>query len=273
MNELVKRILVAIPAAAFFIYMSWLGEWYFAITVILISFIVIQELQRILERSGLNPNILFPYSIGLWILLSPQLPYAFELGIIIFLLFLAVHVINSSSNSILELGSTLFAGIYGSIGFMCLLLIRNLYTGPEGFLLTLLLFFMVWGNDVFAYFGGKTFGKHKIAPELSPNKTWEGFFSGFIGSGIGLAAMFYLVPIESPLSLLMLAPLIILIGVFGPIGDFTESKLKRAAGVKDSSNILPGHGGFLDRFDALILAAPIMYAYLKFLEALGYVRF
>lgn len=130
---------------------------------------------------------------------------------------------------------------------------------------------MVWGNDVFAYFGGKTFGKTPLASSISPNKTWEGFFSGFIGAGVGLALIIFLVPIESPFEAVLFVPLIFLISIFGPIGDLAESKLKRAAGKKDSSTLLPGHGGLFDRFDALLLAAPAMFVYLRILDILGYV--
>ena len=273
MNELAKRILFAIPAAAFFIWMNWLGEWFFAVTIILISYQVVHEIIRLMERMGMDSNILFPYSIALWILLSPYMSYSFEIGLVIFLLFIALQTIDTSERSLKELVTTIFAGIYGSLGFLCLLLIRDLFLNEQGFLLVLILMFMVWGNDVFAYFGGKTFGKHPLAPSISPNKTWEGFFSGFLGAGIGLLLIVYTVPIAAPFDLVLFAPLIFIVSTFGPIGDLMESKLKRAAGVKDSSSLLPGHGGFFDRFDALLLAAPSMYAYLRLLDVLGYVSF
>jgi phosphatidate cytidylyltransferase len=273
LSELAKRILVAVPAAAFFIWMNWLGTWYFTITVILIAFIVIQECIRILEAAEVHPNMLFPYSIGLWVLLTPYLPYPLELGVTILLIYVAMQVFRTSRQSIIELGSTLFTGIYAPAGFLCLLLIRDFRTPEEGFMLTMILLFMVWGNDVFAYFGGRAFGKHIMAAELSPKKTWEGFAFGFLGSGVGLAAVYYLIPLKFELNILFLLPVILLVGIFGPVGDFTVSKLKRVAGVKDSSQLLPGHGGLFDRFDALLLAAPAMFVYMKLLEALGYVRF
>ncbi len=273
MSELAKRVLVAVPAAAFFIWMNWLGGWYFTVSVILIAFIVIQECIRILEAAEVHPNMLFPYSIGLWVLLSPFLPYAFELGIAIFLFYIAMQVFRTSRPSIMEMGSTLFTGLYAPIGFLCLLLIRDFRSTEDGFMLTLILLLMVWGNDVFAYFGGRAFGKHIMAAELSPKKTWEGFVFGFLGSGVGLCLVYYLVPLKLDLNIFLLLPVILLIGVFGPVGDFTVSRLKRVAGVKDSSQLLPGHGGLFDRFDALLLAAPAMYIYMKLLEALGYVQF
>jgi phosphatidate cytidylyltransferase len=101
-----------------------------------------------------------------------------------------------------------------------------------------------------------------MAPHLSPKKTWEGFVFGFSGAALGL----YLVTLIYPDSIVTMPkfwPLIFLISIFGPIGDLTASKLKRAAGAKDSSNLLPGHGGFLDRFDSILLASPVMYIYLR----------
>ena len=273
MSELAKRVLVAVPAAAFFIWMNWLGGWFFTITVILIAFIVIQECIRILEAGDVHPNMLFPYSIGLWVLLSPFLPYPFELGIAILLTYIAMQVFRTSRQSVIEMGSTLFTGLYAPVGFLCLLLIRDFRSPEEGFMLTMILLFMVWGNDVFAYFGGRAFGKHIMAKQLSPKKTWEGFAFGFAGSGVGLVLIYYLIPLNLGLHIVFLLPAILLVGIFGPVGDFTVSKLKRIAGVKDSSQLLPGHGGLFDRFDALLLAAPAMYIYMKLLEALDYVRF
>src|SRR5699024_6234076 len=145
--------------------------------------------------------------------------------------------------------STLFCGMYAPTGLLLLLLVRNLGSSETGFVLTIALLLMVWGNDVFAYFGGKQFGRRLLAPSVSPKKTWEGFFSGFIGAFAGLLITFYLIPMSFPTELVQALPLVVLVSIFGPIGDLAESKLKRAAGVKDTSNILPGHGGFLDRFD------------------------
>ena len=144
-------------------------------------------------------------------------------------------------------------------------------THTDGFIYSIILIFMVWGSDVFAYFGGKTFGKNALAPTISPNKTWEGFFSGYIGSIIGATAVFYLVPFTMPFDILQIVPLALMVATFGPIGDLLESKMKRTANMKDSSNILPGHGGFFDRFDALILAAPVAYVYLTIMDMIGFI--
>ncbi len=121
----------------------------------------------------------------------------------------------------------------------------------------------VWANDSMAYFAGSMFGRHRLAPTLSPKKTWEGSVSGAVfgalvgvGAAVGLAGM----------------PLYPMIGVFvatsivAQIGDLLESLLKRSAAVKDSGRIMPGHGGVLDRMDAILLAAPLFYALMSVLD-------
>jgi phosphatidate cytidylyltransferase len=127
---------------------------------------------------------------------------------------------------------------------------------------------MIWGNDVFAYFGGKTFGKHKMAPLISPKKTWEGFASGFLGAALVLIVGWFLAADLLSLSLTELLPMILLVSVFGPVGDLFASKIKRFTGSKDSGKLLPGHGGFFDRFDSLLLVSPSVYIYFSILNML-----
>lgn len=272
-SELAKRIVVAVPAAAIFLYLTWLGGWVFKTAVILIGFFVIYESILLFKKSGLYPDRLFPFSFGLWILLLPDLPHAFQIGLAIFLLFLVLQVTKSPEVSARSFASTLFCGIYAPPGLLAFILIRQFGNGEQGFMLALSLLLMVWGNDVFAYFGGKSTGKHLMAPSISPKKTWEGFGFGFLGALAGFSIAFYLVPFELPVTLAQGFPAIALISIMGPIGDLTASKLKRAGRVKDTSNILPGHGGFFDRFDGFILAAPAFYLYLYGLQLSGYASF
>jgi phosphatidate cytidylyltransferase len=138
-----------------------------------------------------------------------------------------------------------------------------------GFFLFLLMCFMIWGNDSLAYYGGRMFGKHLMAPHMSPKKTWEGFAAGFLGAGLAFVVAFLLTDLHpsfaAPFTWQQAWPMILLASVFGPIGDLAESKVKRAAGAKDSSTLLPGHGGFWDRFDSMLLVAPAMYLYILLL--------
>lgn len=273
MSELFKRVAFAVPAAALFIFLAWLGEWYFKGILILIGLFVIQEMIRILDKAHTPTDLLFPYTIGLWIMLSQEIPFSFEIGLGILILFFTIQTFNSSETSMSHLTATVFAGIYAPIGILSIILINSFGNGKDGFILTMLLIVMVWGSDIFAYFGGKSFGKHALAPSISPNKTWEGFFSGYVGSAVAASLFLFAVPYPSPISIIQLVPFALLVATFGPIGDLLESKLKRKAGVKDSSSLLPGHGGFFDRFDALLLAAPVAYIYLKVLRELGNVSF
>ncbi|RNC79325.1 MAG: phosphatidate cytidylyltransferase [Balneola sp.] len=273
MSELAKRIVFAIPAAALFIWITWLGGWYFKAMMIGIGFFIQSEMIKILDGAKNPVDTLFPYTIGLWVMLSQEIPFSFEIGVGIFVLFVAVQTFNKSEFDLSELTTTVFAGLYAPIGILSLIMISSIGSSEVGFTLVMLLAFMVWGSDVLAYFGGKAFGKHALAPSISPNKTWEGFFFGYLGSAIGALAVWFLFPYQSGLTLVNLIPMALLVATFGPIGDLLESKLKRKAGVKDSSTLLPGHGGFFDRFDALILAAPVALIYLKVLVEIGNVSF
>lgn len=271
MGELTKRILFAVPAAALFLYVTWIGQIYFTGLVILLTLFIQRELAILMGRAGYKADDYFPYTMGLLMLLSPYLAHTQLLFIILFLLFIGIQLLKSGDRGITEMIPSFFSGVYAPAGFLCLILIRNMDTHETGFVLTLTLLLMVWGNDVFAYFGGKQFGRRLLAPAISPGKTWEGFLFGILGAVAGLLIVNYLVPIPLPAPLVMLLPGAILISIFGPIGDLTESRLKRAAGAKDSSDILPGHGGFFDRFDALLLAAPAFYIYLELLKIIDYV--
>jgi phosphatidate cytidylyltransferase len=127
--------------------------------------------------------------------------------------------------------------------------------GPRTLLFTLVL---VWVGDTAAYFVGRTFGRHLMAPQVSPKKTWEGAVANLLGSLL-VAVVFYR---WMNMALPLLGCLAVLASVAGQAGDLLESAYKRSAGVKDSGVLLPGHGGVLDRIDALILAAPIVWYYL-----------
>lgn len=117
-------------------------------------------------------------------------------------------------------------------------------------------FLLIWVNDSFAYLVGKTIGKNKLFPRVSPKKTWEGTLGGLI---FALLAAYFIAKFESSLSLMQWFILALVIVLSGSIGDLLESKFKRDAGVKDSGAILPGHGGMLDRLDSLVFAAPFAY--------------
>ena len=121
----------------------------------------------------------------------------------------------------------------------------------------------IWVCDSAAFFAGRAWGRHKLFPRVSPNKTWEGAVAGFIGAVLAfVAARELALPYMTMTSAIVCGSIV---GVFGQLGDMVESLLKRDAGVKDSSGLIPGHGGVMDRFDSLILVSPVIFLYLDFI--------
>jgi phosphatidate cytidylyltransferase len=122
-----------------------------------------------------------------------------------------------------------------------------------------------FGSDTLAYFTGKALGRHKMAPQISPGKTWEGAIAGVVG-GIIVGLLFTLeTPLQLPLNWWQAVILGLLISVFGQLGDLAESLLKRSFGVKDSGSLMPGHGGILDRIDSVLFAGVVVYLYYVFI--------
>jgi len=144
-----------------------------------------------------------------------------------------------------------------------LVLLNLLYQIPveNNYQVLIGLFFLIWLNDTFAYFTGSLIGKHKMS-KISPKKTWEGAIGGFIFS---MAGAYVFSIIFHDLSLTEWIIFAFITVVFGTLGDLFESKLKRQAGLKESGNLMPGHGGILDRIDSILIAAPIVFFYIFFL--------
>ena len=132
-----------------------------------------------------------------------------------------------------------------------------------GFGWVVMSFVVTWMNDTFAYFAGRFLGRHKMFPRVSPKKTWEGFAGGFAGAIVGALVLLALFPRDwlPGLTVAGCFALGAVASVVGPVGDLAESMLKRAAGVKDSGRLIPGHGGLLDRIDALLFVAPWVYLF------------
>lgn len=150
--------------------------------------------------------------------------------------------------------------LYGTLGFVALARLRLLQDGLAYVLLPLVI---AWMSDTGAYFTGYFFGKHKMAPIISPKKTWEGFFGGWLVS-IGCAALFgvlyqLITGVTLSVSPLWMAVLAIPLAPLSVCGDLLASKIKRHYGIKDYGNIMPGHGGVMDRFDSVIVIAPLLW--------------
>lgn len=155
-------------------------------------------------------------------------------------------------------GKAIFSVVYVVIPFGFALglpdfIPNTLFFSKEVFII----FILIWSSDSFAYIGGRLFGKRKFAPKISPNKTWEGYFGGVLLTILlGVVLQVYFPSQKANWIILSF-----LIAIFAPLGDLIESQLKRKFGVKDSGNIIPGHGGVLDRLDSFILCSPIVYLY------------
>lgn len=160
-----------------------------------------------------------------------------------------------------HLGKIFLSIIYIVVPFTLMVQIPFLNT-QYSYINTIILgvFILIWINDTFAFIVGKNFGKHKLLERISPNKTIEGFIGGMIFT---FGASFILANQFTTLSLVQWIVIAGIVSIFGVLGDLIESMFKRQAGVKDSSNFIPGHGGFLDRFDSVIFAAPFIFIYLQ----------
>ena len=172
------------------------------------------------------------------------------------ILIACITLFKFSSELYYDEGKLIFTVIYVSLPFGFALGLPKFYDGTftwEVFLL----FVLIWSSDSFAYFTGRLFGKHKMAPKISPKKTWE----GFVGGVIFTLVLGYFIEQKFPELRGNWIIVGFLVSVFAPIGDLVESQLKRTFGVKDSGNIIPGHGGVLDRLDSFIIAAPVVYLY------------
>ena len=157
-------------------------------------------------------------------------------------------------DTIVDVAVTQLGMIYIGWFFSYFLFIRNL-TEHGGYLFFLML--TIWGNDVVAYLVGKKFGRHKLVPSISHNKTWEGSIAGFL-TCIAAAEIFSGIALINGTHAIILG---VLTGVVAQLSDLVESLIKRDAGVKDSGVVLPGHGGVLDRIDSFVLTAPLLYYY------------
>ncbi len=178
-------------------------------------------------------------------------------------LFIAIELYSITDRGIQNIALNIFGLIYFTLPFGLLHFIIDLqgadtelwFPGRVNIIFSLLL--LIWVNDTFAYIGGSLFGKHKLFPTHSPKKSWEGFFTGFAGAL--LCSYLIHLWLLNEYALMLPVSMAAIATVIGTTGDLFESMIKRNAGVKDSGNIMPGHGGFLDRFDALIFSIPFIF--------------
>ncbi|XEQ92799.1 hypothetical protein SCACP_16500 [Sporomusa carbonis] len=266
------RILTAVIGIPVAIYIINYGAWVFAVAVVLLALIAWHEFYKMMQFKDIRVH----YSTGLiGIILAlgcTWLGNAQELVMVILLIVLLTMVKTILSHAIFGVSDaafTILGTLYVGLTFAHLLLLRftdqYAYISTElgslsaGAIYLWLAFVGTWASDTMAYFVGSQLGRHKLCPAISPGKTYEGAVGGLIGSVIGVTAL----GAFAGLPLIHTIVIGLLVGIAAPFGDLAESALKRFTGVKDSGNILPGHGGVLDRFDAIMFAVPVVYYYIK----------
>lgn len=216
------------------------------------------EFYRMARLGGRMPNEFIGLAAAVLYPLAALVSVEGQTGVTLLLMLAAgTWYVLTPRASISDAAITVFGAAYTGLLFSSVVVIRASYLGTEGALLTLGVMGSVWVNDATAYIFGSQFGKHKMAPRISPNKSWEGFVGGLLGSCLTWVALYALKVCGISLPLALIGGLVC--GVSGVIGDLFESRLKRAVGVKDSGNLIPGHGGLLDRSDSMLFATMTAY--------------
>ncbi|MFV0305643.1 MAG: phosphatidate cytidylyltransferase [Moheibacter sp.] len=271
MKNLVPRILSGIIYMGLIILGTTGQSWLFAGLMGMFMLFCLIEYVRLTELSDkLYTVLMFIGSAGIFYffsnyLFSQQSAFLLQslsfIGPIMFLL-AAFTILFSSNELYIEFGKATIGVIYIAVPFSLALTIPSISFELGKEIISneiLLIFLLIWFSDVMAYVAGSLFGKHKLAPKISKNKSWEGFFGGFISTIIvGTLLEFYVFP-KSKLNWVIISTII---AICAPVGDLVESKLKRTFNAKDSGNFIPGHGGFLDRLDSFIFVVPMVYLYL-----------
>ena len=269
MNNLVQRTLTGVIFLVVVVGAIVFNKISFFILFELIIIGAMYEFYTMVEKRKLNPQKIYGIIIGA-IFFAANYFYAdqlvsediFLIAIPILISVFLVGLYTESDYSFANIGFTLLGIIYIAvpISFANYIVFHDhLYN----YKLLLVFFILMWSFDTLAYVFGVSFGKHRLFERVSPKKSWEGFIGGLIFN-IGIAYLISLV--IKDLSFLQWGVLSVIVSVFGTYGDLVESSFKRNIDEKDSGSLLPGHGGVLDRFDAVLFALPLFYLYLHFVQ-------
>lgn len=243
------------------------SAWTFALLFLIISLLSLQEFYRIVRTEEVKPNLFGGMALGAGLLLTFMLPRLMEADFNFFYIFCVplmtlifwLELFRKEEKPFSNIAFTFLGVLFAVVPFIFFHELAYLsgsgyqYHYPLGFLI------MLWASDTGAYLAGRSFGKTKLFERHSPKKTWEGTIGGLVISGIAAFILSGSFP-EVETWRWLISSLIVV--AFGTYGDLTESMLKRSYNIKDSGTILPGHGGFLDRFDGLLIAAPLVYLFL-----------
>lgn len=262
--NIVQRILLAIVAIPILYFCLRQGGLLLMIAVDIIIFFCLFEFIHLIRFKGFSPNRVLIIVGALAISWDAHFSKGDHLLLILFITLMCNLLSNlvSTDRSTVPIDASLafFAVFFFGFGTSCLLLIRH--QNPKGAEYAFLVFFLIWICDTVAYTVGSTLGRHKLWTQISPKKTVEGTIGGLIGAWAAAFAA-RLIFLEE-LTILDCLALGAIAGILGQAGDLVESAFKRAIDVKDSSHFLPGHGGFLDRFDSFLFTAPPIYYYVRF---------
>lgn len=267
------RLLSAFIGIPIVLTVVWLGGWWSFAIATLVAMLSIYELYVMMQHEGYRPLILVSVALSLLFLVSAMLSSqqrlpVLEIGLSAILLFsFPLFFLRKKLDGVLlDWSLTIVIAVYVGWPMSLLLVLRGYSTGlGDGLWWLFALFGAIWGCDTGAFFAGHFFGKHKLAPNISPGKTWEGVFGGLIFS-IASGVLFTALPMGVPWYLA--AALGLLTGVAGILGDLAESLMKRQTHVKDSGQFFPGHGGMLDRIDSLLFGVLVIYIFAQLLGKL-----
>ena len=260
---MVKRTISALIGAPFFLGLIYLGGKYTAFLVVVLTLLGLWEFMQIGEQMGMRAWYKLTMLVSIvWLisLLSGGAEWRLTVLVLWLLIGLGRLALTYPKASLSEASFNLLAVLYSVVLLSHLYLLRQLPSGLEWTFLTI---FLVWSTDIGAYIIGRQYGRHLLAPQVSPKKTVEGSLGGLLLSII-VALVFWRIVGEA--TWIIYIVLAVIIGISAQIGDLFESALKRSAGVKDSGKLIPGHGGILDRFDSLIFALPLVYYGVKLLS-------
>ena len=243
------------------------GGIVFTTFIFLVIFLCTYELRNITKIKGYSLNISFLYIIYSFMYLTNLVEFSVininVIIVLICLLLLIIEIYNKNKFSLENISVTMLAFIWIGYFLNKAVYLRSL---DDGFQIILSIFLSVWTCDSAAFIVGTKFGNKKIAPSISPNKTWEGTIAGYVFSSLFI---YFLVHndflqinnyIFTTVDIIVMG---IIIGIIGQLGDFFESMIKREFNVKDSGTLLQGHGGVLDRFDSLLFVIPAFYIFIK----------
>jgi phosphatidate cytidylyltransferase len=274
MKDLLIRSLTGILFVAILVGAIMWNKLAVASLFFIISLIGLNEFFALMIKNGFNPKKSITTIIGAVIYFIISLysfdQYSFKFLLFIFpllVLLVVIEIFRKNETPISNIAFSIMGILYVVIPFAILNFfayesiyseVINIEDGQHNYWLLLGFFILQWSNDTGAYLIGSSLGKHKMTPEISPNKTWEGAIGGFVMSLLVAFVISYFT-YSSLLHWLAISTIVV---IFGTIGDLTESRIKRTCGVKDSGRIMPGHGGILDRFDGVLFSAPFVLAYL-----------